>query len=203
MRKHRIWQSFTSLPLNNPICFDTAIDRQRHVMGFVELFNTKVTDGWQPYFLTFKYRQLSGPQRAVLQQMRTGIQLFYRRLATRVQRNPIKGPLPILMTAADLPVSKHSKVSIFDVTTNDGLHQHGILLTPAKSRLRENFVAHLYRMERQYIAGSPLSSIYAEPVTHDLERAVRYALKAFESGRLGYDESILWLPQARSELSRR
>lgn len=201
MREHRIWQSFSSFPLNNPSCFDTAIARQRQVSGFVELFDTKVMDGWQPFFLTFKFRQLTGPQHAVLQQMRAAIQLFYRRLVTRVQRNPIKGPLPILMATADLPVRKHSKVSISEVTINDGLHQHGIMLIPCRSRLRENLVAHLVRMERQYLAGSQLSSIDAEPVTHNLERVVQYALKAFQSGRLGYDECILWLPQARSELS--
>ena len=51
------------------------------------------------------------------------------------------------------------------------------------------------------LAGTRLASIFAEPMTDNLEKAIRYAFKAVESGRLDYDDSFVVLPRALSEVS--
>jgi hypothetical protein len=45
-----------------------------------------------------------------------------------------------------------------------------------------------------------LASIFAEPMTDNLEKAIRYAFKAVESGRLEYDDSFVVLPRTLSEV---
>jgi hypothetical protein len=88
-----------------------------------------------------------------------------------------------------------------DVRINEGLHHHGVILLPPRSRLREGLVAHFEQQQQRYLAGSRLASIFAEPMTDNLEKAIRYAFKAVESGRLDYDDSFVVLPRALSEVS--
>ena len=110
--------------------------------------------------------------------------------------------VPVLLASADLPVFKWSKaLAPQDVRINAGLHQHGVILLPPRSRLREDLGAHFERQQHRYVAGSRLASIFAKPMDNDLERAIRYAFKAVESGRLDYDESFLVLPRTLLEVS--
>lgn len=198
---HRSWSNIADITPDS--LFDPKSNRLKHVAGFVEIIRRRMQEGWNPFFLTFQFRQLPGAQRAVLYQMRTGIELVYRRLITRVERNPIKNTdrLPVLLACADAPVPKRSKKAISEVSVNDGLHQHGIILVPRQSRLREDLVSHLARHQARYRAGTQLESIHAEPVNDNLERTVRYAFKAFERGRVDYDDAVLSLPRARSEIT--
>jgi hypothetical protein len=110
--------------------------------------------------------------------------------------------VPVLLASADLPIFKRAKaLPPQDVQINEGLHQHGIVLLPPRSRLRDDLGAHFDRQQHRYLAGSRLASIFAEPMNDDLEKAARYALKAVESGRLDYDESFLVLPRTLLEVS--
>ena len=198
MRKpDRSWKNIT-----NPDPFNLKTNRARHVAGFIEMIRGKINEGWSPFFLTFQFKQLPGMERTVLYQMKAGVEAVYKKLVTRVERNPMKNTdrVPVLVACADRPVPKHSKKAISEVSINDGVHQHGIILVPARSRLREDLSLHLVLKQAYYLAGTNLSSIYAEAVNDNVEKAVRYALKAFEEGRIDYDNSVLWLPRARSEI---
>jgi hypothetical protein len=64
---------------------------------------------------------------------------FYPTLIKHVERRPMKPSrqcnLPILIGVPDLPVAKHSKkLSVRDVTINDGLHIHTIIAMPRTLR---------------------------------------------------------------------
>jgi hypothetical protein len=139
--------------------------------------------------------------------MRKEIETLYRKLITCVQRFPTTktGSLnvpAVLLACADLPVFKRTKACASqDVRINEGLHHHGVILLPPRSRLREGLVAHLEQQQQRYLAGTRLASIFAEPMTDNLEKAIRYAFKTVESGRLDYDDSFVVLPRALSEVS--
>jgi hypothetical protein len=99
---------------------------------------------------------------------------------------------PVLLACADLPVFKRTEAcALQDVRINEGLHHHGVILLPPRSRLREGLVAHFEQQQQRYLAGSRLASIFAEPMTDNLEKAIRYAFKTVESGRLDYDDSFV------------
>ena len=88
--------------------------------------------GWDGYLVTFLFNQLPGSRRAMVQQMHQHLEnRWYGRLATRTvrkPRSPVWAPyLPKGIFVPDLPVPKRSKQSLRDVSTNDGLHMHGIV----------------------------------------------------------------------------
>ena len=79
-------------------------------------------------------------QIAIINQMTDEIERVYATLVTRVVRKP-RSPksadrLPVFVGFADLPVAKRERKQLREVTLNDGLHYHGILLMPGRSRLR-------------------------------------------------------------------
>ena len=95
---------------------------------------------------------------------------------------------------------------IKDVTINDGLHYHGIVLIPVlKTRLKigldlfineeknEETYRHLVKV------GGPLRRIHIKPVEETPENAVGYVLKSIES-RIPDSNKMLILPKAVSEL---
>jgi hypothetical protein len=199
----RSWKTITRY--NPDGHFTVSTNRRRHVAGLVNLIEGRITQGWSPSFLTFQFEQLPGKAGAILHQMRTEIETIYRKLVCRVQRFPTTrlGSLnvPMLFSCADLPVPKHKKRTLAEVAVNGGLHHHGIVLLPPTSRLRTDLAAHFARDQERYLAGSRLSSIFAEPIEDNLEKIVGYAFKGLVSGRLPYDDAFLVLPRSLSELA--
>jgi hypothetical protein len=55
--------------------------------------------------------------------------------------------------------------------------------------------------EYYHRAHGSLERIHFEPVTYFPGRATDYVFKAFGNGRVSYDEGVLILPRALSELS--
>jgi hypothetical protein len=199
-------RSWTNIARYNPYGdFNISTNRRRHVEGLVSLIEGRIVEDWSPSFLTFQFRQLPGKAGAILHQMRTEIETIYRKLVCRVQRFPTTrlGSLnvPMLFSCADLPVPKHKKRALADVSVNDGLHHHGIILLPPTSRLRTDLASHFADDQGRYLAGSRLSSIFAEPIEDKLEKVVGYAFKGLVSGRLPYDDAFLVLPRSLSELA--
>jgi hypothetical protein len=98
----------------------------------------------------------------------------------------------------DGPCYKRQKQALRDVSINDGLHFHGLILVPTKSRLKVPFLQHLRDKKRSYGRGYILTT-HAEPIW-DQERFVAdYGGKAVKRGRLSYDD-ILVLPRTGKEL---
>jgi hypothetical protein len=199
-------RSWTNITRDSPYKdFTVSTNRRRHVEGLVNLIEGRIDQRWSPSFLTFQFEQLPGKAGAILRQMRTEIETIYRKLVCRVQRFPTTrlGSLnvPLLFSCADLPVPKHKKRTIAEVAVNGGLHHHGIFLLPPTSRLRTDLASHFADDQARYLAGSRLSSIFAEPIEGNLEKVVGYAFKGMVSGRLPYDDAFLVLPRSLSELA--
>ena len=160
---------------------------------------------WEAYFLTFLFRHIPGPAQEKTGQMHKEISRFYGKLASWVVRSP-RSPkcahlLPRGVFFPDGPCYKREKQALRDVSINDGLHFHGLILVPAKSRLKVPFLQHLRDKKRNYGRGYLLTT-HAEPIW-DQERFVAdYGGKAVKRGRLSYDD-ILVLPRTGAELSRK
>ena len=84
---------------------------------------------------------------------------------------------------------------------NGGLHFAGMLLVPPVSRLRTTVTQHFAENGKLYLKEQRrLDRIDVRPVETEPARVVDYVMKACSSGRLDYDDSVLLLPRANSEL---
>jgi predicted nucleic acid-binding protein len=103
-----------------------------------------------------------------------------------------------MMLFPDLPVYKHEKKSIQDVSINNGLHYGGIALTPPVSRFRSTLDAHFDQDQDKYV-NDKLARIDVKPITRNAAYVMDYAAKSFKRGRVS-DEDIIILPKTISEL---
>jgi hypothetical protein len=78
------------------------------------------------------------------------------------------------------------------------------VLVPHSSRLKESLADHFDRNSDLHAgSGRSIRRIDVRPVAEDHGRVVDYVLKAVLNGRLSYDEAMLVLPRAHSELVQR
>jgi len=106
-----------------------------------------------------------------------------------------------MMLFPDLPVYKHQKKSIEDVSINDGLHYGGIALTPPISRCKTRLDRYFRNNHDDYLSNK-LARIFVEPITHAHDYVTDYVMKTIKSGRLSHDDVVI-LPRCISELSDR
>jgi hypothetical protein len=157
---------------------------------------------WTPYHMVFMFHHISGSEQEKIRQMHKEIARFYGKLASWVVRDP-KAPkcahlLPRGVFFPDRPCSTRLKQGLSEVKINDGLHFHGILLVPTKSRLKVPFLQHLRDKSKIYARGN-IARIHAEPIWDHHQFVADYAGKAVKRGRLSYDD-VLVLPRTRKEL---
>jgi hypothetical protein len=139
------------------------------VRGYAEMVKERVDDGWSCHLLTFLFLQLPGPRSAVVSRMKDEVHRVYSTFLTRVHRKPRAASpdeLPVLIAAAYLPVFKWDRTSSPKGHCNGGLHFHGLLLTPPRSRLVDAVEDHFRLNERHYLGHSGImTGIHVEPVT--------------------------------------
>lgn len=184
------------------------------VAGYGELAAQRVADGWMPSLVTLLFSPVPGRPEAVLAQMFNEAERDYRTFITRVARRPLsprsQDSLPVLIIAPDLPVGKTGK-PLADVAVNDGLHLHGVLLVPPRSRLplpvdehfRQNQVLYLESSSKPDGLDGPRPSrlvrIDVRPIDGPVEPVVTYALKSVARHRFTPDD-VLVLPRALAEV---
>ena len=95
--------------------------------------------GWEGYLFSFMFNHIPGSRDARVYEMQKDLFRWYGRLLTRMYRNPRSSSsievLPKAVLFPDSPVPKHDKQSLRDVTVNDGLHCHGVLMAHDWGRL--------------------------------------------------------------------
>jgi hypothetical protein len=98
----------------------------------------------------------------------------------------------------ELPVPKRSKVRLRDVTINDGLHWHGLMVVnPFVMKLRGPLDLYIRRTLEKYLVGS-IREIGITAITYTPEYVTAYGLKALKN-RFSTDEIVIH-PRTVSEL---
>lgn len=188
--------------ISNPANFYPSKVHENLVTGYSELVTSRIQKRWSCDLLTIVFDQLASQPQSIQSRMRDEVQKIYSILLTRVNRYPKKAStddLPILVGALDLPVNKSTRANAPLVRCNDGLHFHGLLLIPPASRLKVTAKQHFEANADLYISG-PVQRIHVKPISTTPERAVDYVLKTIRNGRIAYDDGILILPRARTEI---
>jgi hypothetical protein len=197
--QHQQMQSFCELDLS-------LKKRNKVINAFDDFVQSKIDADWSAFLTTFMFRPLSGNHFSKFSQMKREIERIYSIFLPRVVRYPNsrRAKLPIMIAMVDLPVFKwNNKSPVVDLKINGGLHLHAILLVPPKSRLKTSVERHfeqhssLYLGDRRTVDRIQVDQI----VTKSSCNVTDYVFKALSRG-LSYDEHILILPKAFSEMAK-
>jgi hypothetical protein len=60
--------------------------------------------------------------------------------------------------------TKKSEFKVGEVSVNDGIHMHGVMVVPKQTRLEERLDFHFLRKRKLYVKGK-IYRLYAEPIT--------------------------------------
>jgi hypothetical protein len=158
--------------------------------------------GWNGYLVTFMFRNISGSNEVRIQQMHREIIEFYQKLVTRAVRKPRSEKwvhlLPKGIFFPDVPGYRSSAYSIPEVSINDGIHFHGIMVATQEARLKEPLHLHLLRKRKLYV-GHNIYRIDAQRITSQAAFVTDYGGKAIKRRRFSTDH-VLLLPKTLSEL---
>jgi hypothetical protein len=181
------------------------------IEGYGEWVKNLFDQGFRMYLVTFKFNQIPGASEYKWREMLKQVEYqFYPTLIKRVERQPMKpsrqSNLPRLIAVPDLPVSKHSKkLSVRDVTINDGLHVHAIVAMPRTLRHFHGCkLKNLIRDKRQSFIGpfTYISDIDVQRIKDHPEYVADYVLKHAKRNPAIMDE-ILILPKSPEDVSPR
>jgi hypothetical protein len=158
--------------------------------------------GWEGYLFSFMFNHISGSRDARVNEMQKDLYRWYGRLLTRMYRNPRSSNsielLPKAVLFPDSPVPKHDKQPLRDVTVNEGLHCHGVLMAHDWGRLGCSLHLHTQRKQGVYLTDK-LRRIDVQPITHAPEYVTEYAIKALKRPGSSLDH-VMILPRSKKEL---
>jgi hypothetical protein len=121
---------------------------------------------WYGSQITFMFNHIPGKLDWKCKVMENEIERIYRTLVPHVERNP-RSPsgakrLPILIAFPDYPGPKKHRDRL-DVTINDGLHYHGMILIQIESRLRVRLETHIEEHYHHYVrSGDILRRLFVQ-----------------------------------------
>src|ERR1700722_9417382 len=168
---------------------------QQLLQAYGQWVHDHMAYGWHGYFLSFMFSQIHDSEGARMEEMKKHLGWFYGRLA-KASVPKASSPkwsrfLPKVVLAPDLPVPKHTKVELRDVTVNNGLHWHGlILVNPLAPKMQDRLNNHINGNLRKYLVGS-IRTIDVKPITYTPEYLTGYGLKSLKS-RFSTDEIVIF-----------
>jgi hypothetical protein len=178
-------------PFNSTRHLKAIVDAHAQwIMGFLD-------DGWDGYLFSVMFNNLPGKRTTKIMQMHQGIERLYNRLATRMVKKPRSpewaGYLPIGIFIPDFPVPmyrKGLKSTIADVSINDGMHMHGIVIGNKWGKMRIGLHEHFKSEMGQYLTDK-LRHVDVQTITHDSGYVVEYALKSLVKRTASPDEVLV------------
>lgn len=164
-----------------------------------------VANGREAYLLTFKFRHIMASEATRRRIMEREVERVYASLLPRFFRHPnrasTKGKLPIWIGSFDRPVFKHTKLSVRDVTVNDGLHVHMIALFHPERRFGTSISDFIAENPRIYLRiDCELMALHVEPIETNATYVTEYALKYLKRDFKLAQDGMIYLPRPSSQL---
>jgi hypothetical protein len=175
---------------------------QQLIQAYGQWVHDHMAYGYHGYLLTFMFSPIPGSDQTRILEMKKRLSWFYGRLAKASvpkASSPKWFPfLPKAILVPDVPVPKHSKVQLREVTINNGIHWHGLfLINPLAPKLHEPLDAHISKHLDKYLVRG-IRQIDVKPITYTPEYVTEYGLKSLKS-RFSADDIIIF-PRSVSEL---
>jgi hypothetical protein len=186
--------------------FTAKITPKKILQGYGTWIAAYLNEGWDGYLMTLMFEHISGSSQEKIRVMHKEICRVYGKLASRVVRKPASPNFAHLLPRGvffpDVPGLKKSKQELSDVTVNDGIHVHGIIVLPKNSRLKAPLDEHFHEKKRMYLRRTKIARIHVQPIVSDEFFVTDYAGKALKRSRFTGDE-ILVLPRTGKELTQK
>lgn len=183
---------------SNDYSFNSTTQLQARIQGHAQWIQQFLDAGWDGYFFTVMFNNLPGKRDTKVIQMHHEVTTLYGCLAkamVRKRRSPKwAGYFPIAIFSPDLPVPKSrngQKSTIADVSINDGLHSHGIVLANRWGRVEVPLDEYFEENREQYLTGK-IRNIDVRRIACDPGYVVEYTLKALMR-RTSSDDDVLVL----------
>jgi hypothetical protein len=177
--------------------FNSTAHLKAIVDAYAQWINGFLDDGWDGYLFSVMFNDLPGKRNTKIIQMYQEVERLYNRLATRMVKKPRSpewaGYLPIGIFIPDLPVPKYReglKSTIADVTINDGMHMHGIVVGNKWGKMRVGLHEHFKNELGRYLTDK-LRRVDVQPITHNRGYAVEYTLKSLVKRTASPDEVLV------------
>jgi hypothetical protein len=190
---------------SNDYSFNSTTQFQARIQGHAQWIQQFLEAGWDGYFFTVMFNNLPGRRDTKIIQMHQEVTTLYGRLAktmVRKRRSPKwAGYFPIAIFNPDLPVPKSrngQKSTVADVSINDGLHSHGIVLANRWGRLQVPLDEYFEGNGGQYLTAK-IRNIDVQRITHDPGYVAEYALKGLMR-RTSSDDDVLVLDWGGADL---
>ena len=171
---------------------------QARVQGHAQWIQQFLDAGWDGYLFTVMFNNLPGKRDTKIIQMHQEATTLYGRLAKAMVRKRHSpkwaGYFPIAIFSPDLPVPKSingQKSTVADVSINDGLHSHGIVLANRWGRVQVPLDEYFQENGREYLTGK-IRNIDVRRITYDQDYVVEYAIKGLIR-RTASDDDLLVL----------
>ena len=161
------------------------------------------TGTWEGYLFTIMFKHLTRLPEPI-EQMHQELITLYSKIVIQAVRNP-KRPtwadrLPRGLFVPDSFLG-YNKMKSRDLLLNDGLHMHGIMIVPKKSRLKYPLDVLIER-NKDFYYGNKIQDIDIRLIGNNSVYVTEYAGKSVQKGRFSADD-ILILPRTVDELPRR
>jgi hypothetical protein len=183
---------------SNDYSFNSTTALQGRIQGHAQWIQHSWMLVGMDIFCTVMFNNLPGKRDTQVIQMHQGVTTLYGRLAkamVRKRRSPKSaGYFPIAIFSPDLPVPKSrngQKSTIADVSINDGLHSHGIVLANRWGRVQVPLDEYFEENREQYLTGK-IRNVDVRRITHDPGYVAEYALKGLIR-RTASDDDVLVL----------
>jgi hypothetical protein len=182
----------------NGYSFNSTTQLQARIQGHAQWIQQFLDAGWDGYLFSVMFNNLPGKRDAKIIQIHQEVTKLYDRLAKRMVRKPRSprwaGYCPIAIFSPDLPVPKSrngQKSAVADVSINDGLHSHGIVLANQWGRVPVPLDEYFEEKGRQYLT-EKTRHIDVRRITYNPDYIVGYALKGIIR-RTASDDDVLVL----------
>ena len=180
---------------------DYSSNSARHlkflIQGHAQWVQRFLDQGWDGYLFTVNFNELPGKRDTKIIQMQREVTRLYGRLAIRMIRKPRSPkwapltPMGIFIPDKPIPKSRQDqKSTIADVSINDGLHMHGIVLGNRWGRIRVPLDQYFEENAAKYVKGK-IRNIDVQRITHEPGYVVGYALKSLLKRTASTDDILV------------
>jgi hypothetical protein len=183
---------------SNHCSLNSTTQLQARIQAHAQWIQQFLDAGWDGYFFSVMFNNLPRKRDTQVIQMHQEVTTLYGHLAkamVRKRRSPKwAGYFPIAIFIPDLPVPKSrngQKSTIADVSINDGLHSHGIVLANQWGRVQVPLDEYFEENRKQYLTAK-IRNIDVRRITRDPGYVAEYALKGLMR-RTASDDDVLVL----------
>jgi hypothetical protein len=140
---------------------------------------------WKGYLFSFMFNHINGPIEHKYAVMENAIERTYATLVRYVvhdaRSKSQRRKLPILYAFPDYPTQQGFAFDLKDVTVNNGLHYHGILLIRTDTKMQTDLKAFFKENKKHFVkVGGPIRRIHIKPINRKPLATASYALKSIE-----------------------